>query len=73
VLSQVAFALEELRSAFLIREDGSIEGGDGLLSRLVVAVDGGHAWCSSQLSGEQRYEDVPTKLNDATAAGLELV
>jgi hypothetical protein len=57
----------------LIREDGSIEGGDGLLSRLVVAVDGGHAWCSSQLSGEQRYEDVPTKLNDATAAGLELV
>jgi heavy metal translocating P-type ATPase len=56
----------------LIREDGSIEGGAGLLSWLAGLVDKGYSSCSNQLLGEQRYEDVPLKFTDMTT-GIELV
>jgi hypothetical protein len=56
----------------LIREDGSIEGGTGLLSWLASLIDEGYTRCTSQIFGDQRYEDVPLKFTDM-APGIELV
>jgi len=60
-----------------ISEDGGLHGGDGFLSWLLSIMKNGQSWSTSLLSGEQRYEDVPTKLDDITVdditVGIELV